>query len=63
MTGLLSTFLSELTKYDQKHLQFTVNELGFEFIKEIAIMCVKNMNNLSDKDWDFLTNGTYFNVY
>ena len=56
-SGLVYNFLSEMTEYDMKCFLFTANELGFEFLQGIAIMCVEAMESNGQKSWDFLCNG------
>ena len=55
VSGLVGSFLSEMTTYDNSQYLFHANELGFEHLKELAIDCIDAMENT--KSWCFLTNG------
>ena len=56
-SGLVAAFLDELTSFDHKSHQYTVNEFGFDILQEIAVNCVKTMDAEGQASWNFLQNG------
>ena len=59
MSGLIYSFLTEITEYNDKRFQFTSNEFGFDLLKELAVQCVDTMDSHGEKSWNFLCNGKF----
>ena len=37
--------------------QYTVNEFGYEMLKELTVQAIETVDSKGIKSWDFLTNG------
>ena len=56
-SGLVSTYVDEITNFTGDY-QFYINNMGYEELQEIAVLCIKSMET-KNSAWNFLANGKF----